>query len=98
MSGKTFRASVSVGTRDARVGLRGVRSFISKNRNQAYPCLYDIMRICRYGFSVHMTVRTLTYSSFSPIKELIIVFFWFSHLYHNNTCKVTRGKHSINAF
>lgn len=53
VSGKTFRASLSVGTREARVGLRGIRSFISKNRSQAYPCLYDVLRICKYVDNKH---------------------------------------------
>lgn len=47
MTSKKFRAVMSVGTRETRVGLRSVRAFISTNRREAYPCLYDVVRVCK---------------------------------------------------
>ena len=45
--GKTFRAALSIGTREARDSLRGIRAFLSNNHNQAYRCLYDALRTCQ---------------------------------------------------
>lgn len=42
---RTVRSVMSVGVRDARVGQKELRSFISQNRDFAYPCLYDILII-----------------------------------------------------
>lgn len=39
-----IRGLFSMGTRQARVGLRGFRTIISDNRVQAFPCLYEILR------------------------------------------------------
>lgn len=79
MSDFRIRGIFSVGTRDARVGKRGVRRFVSDNRDFAYPCLYDILHL------------------YTPIPQMVVVIFWYSHLYHSVTCKAQRGKDSINA-
>ncbi|TKA65759.1 hypothetical protein B0A55_10834 [Friedmanniomyces simplex] len=43
VSGTQIRGIFSVGTRQARVGNRGLRSVLSVNRHSAYPCLYYIL-------------------------------------------------------
>lgn len=43
MDGHRIRGLFSVGVREARIGKRGVRRFISENRDSAYPCLVDIL-------------------------------------------------------
>jgi hypothetical protein len=51
---------------------------------------------CAYAGKIGRPMSKTDIPRASP--EVIILFFWYSHLFHNNTCKVTRGKHDINAF
>lgn len=41
---KEVRHLLSVGTREARVGCRSIRGFISSNRDYAYTCLFEVFR------------------------------------------------------
>jgi len=50
---------MSVGTREARVGSRSMRSFISTNRDYAYTCLFEVFRNSKYVF-MHFLVRQMS--------------------------------------
>ncbi|GAB7331338.1 hypothetical protein MBLNU13_g02775t1 [Cladosporium sp. NU13] len=80
IANKEVRELMSVGTREARVGSRSMRSFISTNRDYAYTCLFEVFRNSK------------------PNEVLVILLFWYSHLYHNRTCKAHSGKPAISAF
>jgi len=40
----SVRGMFSFGTLEARVGKRGIRAMVSKNRDHAFNCLYYILR------------------------------------------------------
>jgi hypothetical protein len=47
---KEVRQLMSVGTREARIGTRSIRSFVSTNRDFAYNCLFEVFRGSKYVF------------------------------------------------
>lgn len=47
---KEVRQLMSVGTREARIGTRSIRSFVSTNRDNAYTCLFEVFRNSKYVF------------------------------------------------
>jgi hypothetical protein len=101
IANKEVRELMSVGTREARVGSRGMRSFISTNRDYAYTCLFEVFRNSKYVFIplflLSSTAQTLLTTA-RPNEVLVILLFWYSHLYHNRTCKAHSGKPAISAF
>ncbi|KAK5171438.1 uncharacterized protein LTR77_004582 [Saxophila tyrrhenica] len=52
-----IRGMLSFGTDDARVGNRGVRTLVSSNRTQGYPCLYSAAWGWSFVSSRHLSSR-----------------------------------------
>lgn len=77
-----YRDAFSVGTREARVGRKDARAWISSNRLSGYPCLINMILI------------------YLPddYDVLVLLFFWYSHIFHATSCKASRGKWTLNCF
>lgn len=74
-----------------------MRSFISTNRDCAYTCLFEVFRNSEY-VSTPPVPALLLLTIARPNGVLVILLFWYSHLYHNRTCKAHSGKPAISAF